>query len=423
MQRLQFTEDEGEFQEYETPEAPRLPRTSKGHTQQKRALKRQYAAAKHGRARRTAEATAKSAKKAAEKEKELGKTVWKHRRGLGIILLIALLMAFCLNTCASMTAMLSGAGAVVTASTYPSADADMLAAEQLYCAMESSLRHYLNTYEQINDYDEYEYELDEIGHDSYVLISLLTAWHRGAWTMAEAEETIAMLFEEQYTLSGHVRTGIRMEPRPVIDPEPGEPDVETVPVPYSICTVCLDNFNLSHVPIYILDEEQLALYATYMKTLGNRPDLFPDSEYVDRYYNPDYTHYDIPPEALSDERFAAMIEEAEKYLGYPYVWGGSSPETSFDCSGFVSWVLNHSGWNVGRLGTDGLLGLCTRVSPADAKPGDLIFFEKTYDAPLTSHVGIYVGDGWMIHCGDPIQYASVNTQYWMNHFYCFGRLP
>lgn len=136
-----------------------------------------------------------------------------------------------------------------------------------------------------------------------------------------------------------------------------------------------------------------------------------------------YFDYDIPPEALADEQFAAMVREAEKYLGYPYVWGGSSPSTSFDCSGFVSWVVNHSGWNFGRLTADGLLGVCTPVSREDARPGDLIFFQGTYNTSGASHVGIYVGDGMMIHCGSPISYASINTSYWQQHFYTFGRLP
>ena len=172
-----------------------------------------------------------------------------------------------------------------------------------------------------------------------------------------------------------------------------------------------------------MGEEQLGMYATYMATLGNRPDLFPGSEYIGKYAEGSYTDYEIPPEALEDEVFAAIITEAEKYLGYPYVWGGSSPSTSFDCSGFVSWVINHSGWDVGRLGAQGLCNICTRVSSANVQPGDLVFFTGTYDTPGVSHVGIYVGNGMMIHCGDPISYANLNSSYWQSHFYCYGRLP
>ncbi|MDE7170524.1 MAG: C40 family peptidase [Oscillospiraceae bacterium] len=194
---------------------------------------------------------------------------------------------------------------------------------------------------------------------------------------------------------------------------------------YTICKVKLTNFDLSHLPVYVLDEDGMHLYATYMATLGNRPDLFPTSEYPNASQREDYLDYDVPPEALKDEVFAAMLKEAEKYLGFPYVWGGTNPSTSFDCSGYVSWVINHSGWNYGRLGVIGLENVCTPVSRANAKPGDLVFFIGTYDAPYPdrpSHVGIYVGNGMMIHCGSPISYANINTPYWQNHFYSFGRL-
>lgn len=191
-----------------------------------------------------------------------------------------------------------------------------------------------------------------------------------------------------------------------------------VPYTYYICHVELENFNLSHVPVYIMSQDQLSMYAVYMSTLGNRPDLFAGSAYVGKYYNTDYEKYEIPPEALADEQFAAIIEEAEKYLGFPYVWGGSSPATSFDCSGFVSYVYNHCGlhWNFGRLGAEGLRSMSAYVSPESARPGDLIFFEKTYDTSGASHVGIYVGNNMMLHCGDPIQYTSIDTSYWRSHF-------
>ena len=206
------------------------------------------------------------------------------------------------------------------------------------------------------------------------------------------------------------------------DSEGNDYDAE-VPYNYYICKVKLENFDLSHVPVYIMDEETLSLYAVYMATLGNREDLFPGSGYVDKYTKPPTT-YDIPPSALEDETFAALITEAEKYIGYPYVWGGSNPNTSFDCSGFVSWVLTQSGvCNTGRLGAQGLYNISTPVSSANARPGDLIFFVGTYDTPGVSHVGIYVGGGKMLHCGDPIQYADINTSYWQSHFYAFGRPP
>ena len=195
-----------------------------------------------------------------------------------------------------------------------------------------------------------------------------------------------------------------------------------VPYDYYICNVKLENFNLSHVPVYIMSQEQLSMYATYMSVLGNREDLFGDSPYVDKYIINPPADYDVNPEYLNDEKFATLITEAEKYLGYPYVWGGSNPDTSFDCSGFVSFVLTNSGLvNTGRLGAQGLYNVCTPVSKANAQPGDLIFFVGTYDTPGVSHVGIYVGDGVMIHCGDPIQYTSINSSYWQQHFYAFGR--
>lgn len=203
-------------------------------------------------------------------------------------------------------------------------------------------------------------------------------------------------------------------------------DSDRNPYDYTICTVTLKNHDLSHLPAYLLTEDQLGAYSNYMKNLGNRPDLFPQSEYPNASKKEDYLDYDVPPEALEDETFAAMLKEAEKYLGYPYVWGGSSPSTSFDCSGYVSWVINHSGWNVGRLGAKALCNLCTPVSAANARPGDLVFFVNTYDAPdpgAPTHCGIYVGNSMMIHCGNPISYANLNSSYWQNHFYCYGRLP
>ena len=364
--------------------------------QQKQAIKKQYAAAKHNQAAQTtakaAENTAKAAKKAAEKAEKAGKYVWEHRRGFAIAAAILLMLAFLLNGLSSCSVIMDGVGSGIAASTYPSQDADMLSAEAQYCAMEAELQHYLDTYESTHDYDEYHFDLDTIEHDPYVLISIITALHQGEWTLDEVQGTLQMLFDRQYILTEDV----------VVD---------------------LENFNLSHVPVYIMSEEQLGMYATYMATLGNRPDLFPGSGYIGKYVEGSYTDYDIPPEVLDDEVFAAIIKEAEKYLGYPYVWGGSSPSTSFDCSGFVSWVINHSGWDVGRLGAQGLCNICTPVPSANVKPGDLVFFTGTYDTPGVSHVGIYVGNNMMIHCGDPISYANLNSNYWQSHFYRYGRLP
>ena len=398
--------------------------------QQKQAIKKQYAAAKHNQAAQTTakatENTAKAAKKAAEKAEKAGKYVWEHRRGFAIAAAILLMLAFLLNGLSSCSVMMDGVGSGIAASTYPSQDADMLGAEAQYCEMEAELQRYLDTYESTHDYDEYHFDLDTIEHDPYVLISMITALHQGEWTLDEVQGTLQMLFDRQYILTEDVmvETRYRTETDTWTDAD-GNTHTDTYQVPYDyyICTVTLENFNLSHVPVYIMSEEQLGMYATYMATLGNRPDLFPGSGYIGKYVEGSYTDYDIPPEALDDEVFAAIIKEAEKYLGYPYVWGGSSPSTSFDCSGFVSWVINHSGWDVGRLGAQGLCNICTPVSSANVKPGDLVFFTGTYDTPGVSHVGIYVGNNMMIHCGDPISYANLNSNYWQSHFYRYGRLP
>ena len=398
--------------------------------QQKQAIKKQYAAAKHNQAAQTtakaAENTAKAAKKAAEKAEKAGKYVWEHRRGFAIAAAILLMLAFLLNGLSSCSVIMDGVGSGIAASTYPSQDADMLGAEAQYCEMEAELQRYLDTYESTHNYDEYHFDLDTIEHDPYVLISMITALHQGEWTLDEVQGTLQMLFDRQYILTEDVvvETRYRTETDTWTDAD-GNTHTDTYQVPYDyyICTVTLENFNLSHVPVYIMSEEQLGMYATYMATLGNRPDLFPGSGYIGKYVEGSYTDYDIPPEVLDDEVFAAIIKEAEKYLGYPYVWGGSSPSTSFDCSGFVSWVINHSGWDVGRLGAQGLCNICTPVSSANVKPGDLVFFTGTYDTPGVSHVGIYVGNNMMIHCGDPISYANLNSNYWQSHFYRYGRLP
>lgn len=397
--------------------------------QQKQAIKKQYAAAKHNQAAQTtakaAENTAKAAKKAAEKAEKAGKYVWEHRRGFAIAAAILLMLAFLLNGLSSCSVIMDGVGSGIAASTYPSQDADMLGAEAQYCEMEAELQRYLDTYESTHDYDEYHFDLDTIEHDPYVLISMITALHQGEWTLDEVQGTLQMLFEKQYILTEEVivETRYRTETDTWTDAD-GNTHTETYRVPYDyyICNVKLENFNLSHIPVYIMSQEQLSMYATYMSVLGNREDLFGSSPYVDKYITNPPADYDVNPEYLNDEKFATLITEAEKYLGYPYVWGGSNPDTSFDCSGFVSYVLTNSGLvNTGRLGAQGLYNVCTPVSKANAQPGDLIFFVGTYDTPGVSHVGIYVGDGVMIHCGDPIQYTSINSSYWQQHFYAFGR--
>ena len=372
--------------------------------------KRQY----RKQARQTARAgAAKAAKKTAAATEKAGAQAvgFIKRHPVGVLLALAcLLLLFIMQSCSSSLVMLgnSGAGAV-GATTYPSKDEDILGAEAAYADMEAELQNYLDTYESTHDYDEYHFDLDTIEHDPYVLISILSVLHEGEWTLAQVQGTLQMLFDRQYILTERVVRETRY-------------DSEGDPYSWYICYVTLENKTLSHLPLELMGEEELARYALYMSCLGNRPDLFPESGYVDKYTKPP-ADYDVPEEYLDDETFAAILGEAEKYLGYPYVWGGSSPATSFDCSGFVSWVINHSGWNVGRLGAQGLYNICTPVSNSQAKPGDLIFFVGTYDTPGVSHVGIYVGGGMMIHCGSPISYANINTTYWQSHYYSFGRLP
>lgn len=383
--------------------------------QQKRAIRKQYATSvRSGEGvAATMENAVRAARQAAEKSKATGSFVWKHKKGFAIAAALFLAVSVFLNGMSSCTVLAEGVLSGLGGSTYSSADADMLGAEAAYAGMEAALKNELDNYADLHPgHDEYQFDLDEIGHDPYVLISLLTACHRGAWTLADVGETLEMLFERQYTLTETVARETRY-------------DENDQPYEYTICKVKLTNFDLSHLPVYVLDEDGMHLYAVYMSTLGNRPDLFPTSEYPNASQREDYLDYDVPRSALEDETFAAMLKEAEKYLGFPYVWGGTNPSTSFDCSGFVSWVINHSGWNYGRLGVMGLENVCTPVSKTNAKPGDLVFFIGTYDAPYPdrpSHVGIYVGNGMMIHCGSPISYANINTPYWQNHYYGFGRL-
>ena len=380
--------------------------------QQKRAIQHQYAEAKRAGTQTAATANQTVARAAETVRRKTGDFVRKHQRGFLIFGAIVLVIAMFSSLFTSCSTLLQSGATALAATTYPSEDADMLAAEAWYCEKETELQTYLDTYESTHSYDEYHYELDEIEHDPYVLISTLTALRGGTWTMDEVRDTLQMLFDRQYILTETVTSETRTR---TVD---GEEEEYT----YYICTVTLENFNLSHIPVYIMGEAQLSMYAAYMGALGNRTDLFPNSGYINRYMVQGYTDYEIPASALEDEAFAAMLAEAEKYLGYPYVWGGSNPNTSFDCSGFVSWVINHSGWNVGRLGAQGLYNICTPTN--NPRPGDLVFFTGTYDAGVpVSHVGLYVGDGWMIHAGDPISYCNITDSYYQAHFYAYGRLP
>lgn len=421
---------------------------------QKKQYKDAYVAAKRGQkagstaskqAATAANTLAEKAKAAVQEIVVQNKTLWA---GLGIAALMLMLIMGAFSSC---SAAIQGTGSTFIGTTYPSKDADMKGAEEDYLELEKKLDEQIRQMESTHPgYDEYRYQLDEIGHDPYQLISHLTAVYE-QFTRGQVKTVIKSLFEQQYllkvweTIEIRTRMETRVGIRPTIDAF-GNVSMETytyqeeVEYEYKILNVLLKNKGFDTIARKNMDRKQTGRYDAYNLTYGNRPELFGAG-------SPTYSggttgsigsggsggtggssgggfRYDIPEEALSDEKFARMIAEAEKYLGMPYVWGGSSPSTSFDCSGFVCWVINNcgNGWNVGRTTANGLRGKCSYVSPANAQPGDLIFFEKTYNTVGASHVGIYVGNGMMIHCGDPISYTSINSTYWQNHFLGFGRI-
>ena len=387
---------------------------------QKQKIKRQYAKQAREAARQTAKAAEGTASATGKLTEKVSAYIKEHPGGL-LLLLAAFLLLVVLQSCmSSLVTVGNGVAGAIGASTYAAEDADLLGAEAAYCALEDELQRYLDTYTRTHDYDEYHFDLDTIEHDPYVLISMISALHEGAWTLDEVRGTLQDLFDRQYILTEDVVVEVRYRTVTRTDSEGNDYEVE-VPYNYYICYVTLENFNLSHVPVYMMSEEQLSMYALYMSTLGNRPDLFPSSGYIGKYITNRPPEHEVPESYLDDETFAAILKEAEKYLGFPYVWGGSSPSTSFDCSGFVSYVYNQCGWSFGRLGAQGLYNICSRTS--SPRPGDLVFFVGTYDTAGISHVGIYVGDGWMLHCGDPISYANLNSSYWQSHLYAYGRLP
>ena len=400
-------------------EHPELSKNALSRFWQKRRLRKRYQKQAKEAAKYGAQAAGKTA---VTTEKLAARAVgFVKRHPVGCLLALAcVLLVLVMQSCSSSLVTLGNSTiGAVGASTYPCEDGDLLGAEAAYCDLEAELSDYLDSYESTHDYDEYHFDLDEIEHDPYVLLSLLCSLHEGQWTLDQVEGSLQTLFDSQYILTEDVVVEVRYRTETHTDSEGNNYEVE-VPYNYYICYVTLENKNLSHLPVYLLSKDQMSRYAIYMATLGNRPDLFPGSEYVGKYTETP-EGYEVPREYLDDETFAAILSEAEKYIGYPYVWGGSSPATSFDCSGYVSWVINHSGWNVGRLGAQGLYNICTPTS--NPQPGDLVFFKGTYDTPGVSHCGIYVGDNKMLHCGDPIGYANLNTRYWQSHFYAYGRLP
>lgn len=411
--------------------------------QQKKAIKKEYAAAKAG--KNTASTTASASKgagkatgKAAQGAKNITEKVTEfcttHSKAILLVLAGGLLFMIICSMFSSCTAMFQGGAQVVLGTSFTANDEDIIGADNDYKALEAALRNKINNIERTHSgYDEYRYDLDEINHNPYELAAYLTVQFED-YTRSEVQSTLQRLFNQQYelTLTEEVEIRTRTETRTGTttwtDPETGETYEEEyeyeveVEYEYYILNVKLENIGLNRViGSSGMSEDEMERYAVLLQTNGNRPDIFGDDIYA---VTGEYTDYDIPGEALTDTRFANMIREAEKYLGYPYVWGGSSPSTSFDCSGFVSWVINNcgNGWSVGRLTANGLMGVCDIIPRSSAKPGDLIFFQGTYDTSGASHVGIYVGNGMMIHCGNPISYASIESSYWQSHFYCFGRI-
>jgi hypothetical protein len=403
----------------------------------KRQIQRNYAKA-FRESQRTVEGaknTAKAARLTMRKTRETARRaagfVVRHRNGVLLFSGAAALVVMVIMGISSCASMFGGGFNAVIATSYTAEDEDILGADADYTALESNLAiRIANIETEYPGYDEYRYSVTEISHNPFELASYLTAKFY-MYTRTQVQAELRSLFTQQYrlTLTPVTEVRYRTESRTgtytwtdVYGIEHTETYTYNVEVPYNyyILNVTLTNRSLGSVALNNLNPEQREMYHVYMETFGNKPELFAGNIYAGL---GEYLHYTIPPEALTDAVFAAMMREAEKYLGYPYVWGGSSPSTSFDCSGFVSWVINHSGWDVGRLGAGGLFRICTPVSSANARPGDLIFFTGTYDTPGISHVGIYVGGGMMIHCGNPISYANVNSPYWQSHYYTYGRLP
>lgn len=401
--------------------------------QQKQAIKREYIAKRYGKGAKTTKETVKNTKKAvgklADTREKITKLAVKNYKAILIILGIGLALLFLMSAISSCSIILEGGLQSVVGTSYTSEDEDIIAVDDDYAELEKELQGKIDNIEsEYPGYDEYQYHLDEIGHNPFTLASYLTAKLQ-VYTRSEVGAELKSLFDEQYTLTTHEEIQVRYRTETRTDTWTDSDgnthsDTYTVEVPYDyyILHVTLKNKDISIIASNNLTTDQYEMFGVYMETQGNKPYLFAGNIYAPN--KGEYTDYDIPPYALTDPDFAALIKEAEKYLGYPYVWGGSSPYTSFDCSGFVCWVLKQSGvYDIGRTTAQGIFNQCAKIPPSEARPGDIIFFTGTYaSSGAVSHVGIYVGNGMMIHCGNPIQYASVNSSYWTEHFYAYGRL-
>lgn len=405
---------------------------------QKQAIKKEYAAAKAGAAaaENTASGTAKAAQGTVSITEKAFQFVQSHSHIIIGIAAVGLLVLVIAGSVSSCSVLINGGGNVVLGTSYTAEDEDLKGVETDYTRLEDKLRKQIDRIETDHPgYDEYRYNLAEIGHNPYELASLLTVEFEN-YTRSQVQARLQSIFQAQYELKLEEKVEIRTRKETRVgyryNPITGTGHTYTYQVTvqyeYKILNVTLLNRGVDYVARDSgLTDDQLQRYEVTLECRGNRDDLFAGIAFA----TPDgagssgeYQDYDIPGEALTDEKFRKMITEAEKYLGYPYVWGGSSPSTSFDCSGFVSWVINHcgNGWNVGRQTANGLMGKCDIIPKSEAKPGDLIFFQKTYNTSGASHVGIYVGNGMMIHCGSPISYASIETSYWRQHYYCMGRI-
>ena len=424
-------------------ENPQFTSNPLSRWQQKRAIRKEYAAMKAagnavGDAGKSAAATGKTVRGAGDVTGRMAEFFQSHPSSLLIILLCAMLLIL-MGSLQSCTPLAQSVLESLIIGTYPATEDDVRAAERAYAAKERELQDEMDRYEQYHPgYDEYHVDADEIWHDPYVLIAIISAYFDGQeWTLDSAYPVIEKYFGLQYVVTQTVstetryRTETRTGTRIVTDPVTGQQHTETytydvqVPYAYSICNVKLENKNLSHLPVVSMSHHTMGMYALYMASHGNMEGIFSGNPYAVPLRDP--TLYDIPQETLdADPSFAALIEEATKYIGYPYVWGGASPETSFDCSGFVSYVFtNSSVYNTGRLGAKGLRSLCRNVPDEQAQPGDIVFFEGTMGADVAgiTHCGIYVGNGMMLHCGNPIGYADLSDAYWQTHFHSFGRVP
>lgn len=401
--------------------------------QQKRAIKKEYMVIRSGKGAKTTQRTVQNTKKMTGKvagtTEKISKFVVKNHKVILIILGMGVALMLLMGVISSCSLMLEGGLQSIVGTSYTSEDEDIIAVDNDYAELEKELQREIDNIErEYPGYDEYQYHLDEIGHNPFALASYLTAKLQ-VYTKSQVPAELKALFDEQYTLTTHEEIQVRYRTETRTDTWTDSDgnthsDTYTVEVPYDyyILHVTLKNKDISVIAPNNLTAEKYEMFKVYMETQGNKSYLFDGNIYAPS--NGEYTDYDIPPDALTDPDFAALIKEAEKYLGYPYVWGGSSPSTSFDCSGFVCWVLNQSGvYNIVRTTPQGIFNECAKIPPSEARPGDIIFFTGTYaSSGAVSHVGIYVGNGMMIHCGNPIQYASVNTPYWTQHFYAYGRL-